>query len=357
MMPVPNDLTAEEERMFVEHGVQPAGPGMEPTGESNQPVAEPSPHGDRAAPARDEHGRFAPTEPTPVAQPAAADPNAATDPNAPAHPMQPVPPTGFVPHAALHAERTKAQDLARQNAMLIARTNAILAQRQPEAEALPDLATDPVAYVQAIGDRQAQFMEQQREQRHEQQIHSAIEMDEQNFRNYTPDYDAASDHYVQSRAQELLHFHSPQEAQQIMLHEAREMAKQAWQRGIPAAQMVYQMAQARGYRAGQAQTAPLSQQMTPPAVATPFAGLQPAQMPYAQPVSAPVAQPGQITAAQQVAAIRQGQGAARSLSVGAGSAGAAALNAEALLAMSDDEFEQHFGFGNKGANARFAAIG
>lgn len=367
-MPVPNDLTPEEEAMFGNHGVEPAGAGAEPTGESNQPVTEQpaTPHGDRQP--RAANGQFAPATQEQPQEQQPADPNAPTDPNAaPADPNAPPadpnapgqPPQGFVPHAAMHAERLRANQLAQQNAQLVARTNAILmARQQQQPEPLPDLNTDPVGYVQALGERQEQFFRQQQEDQQNQQIDSAINQDEQTFRSYTPDYDQASDHYVQSRAQELLHFYSPQQAQQIMLQEARQMAQEAWQRGIPAAQMVYQMAQARGYRPGTAAPQPQAQQMSPQG----FNNGQPAPVQPAQPGYAPVttaaapAQPG-ITPQQQVQAIRQGQGAARSLSTGAGSAAPAQLNAEALLAMSDEEFEQHFGLGTKGANARFANVG
>lgn len=371
-MPVPNDLTPEEEAMFGTHGVAPAGPGQEPTGEVNQPVIEQpaSPHGDRQPQPRAENGQFTSAQPDPNAAPQQpqgqqpqgqqpqgqepTDPNAPVDPNAQPQGQQAPPPPGFVPHQALHQERARAQELARQNAMLMARTNAILSRQQPQAEQLPDLNVDPVGYVQALGERMETFQQTQFEQQRDQQIHQAIEAEEANFRTIAPDYDQASDHYVNSRAQELLHFYPPQQAQQIMLQEARQMAQEAWQRGIPAAQMVYQMAQARGYRPG---TAPQPQQMMPQGVQPGQPATQQPQGQQFAPATPQQPQPQGATPQQQVQAIRQGQGAARSLSTGAGGAAPAQLNAEALLAMSDEEFEAHFGLGTKGANQRFANVG
>jgi hypothetical protein len=56
-----------------------------------------------------------------------------------------------------------------------------------------------------------------------------------------------------------------------------------------------------------------------------------------------------------VRAINNGQQASRSLS-GGGSGASQALNAEAILSMNDDEFEQYLALGKKGANERFAQI-
>jgi hypothetical protein len=79
----------------------------------------------------------------------------------------------------------------------------------------------------------------------------------------------------------------------------------------------------------------------------------PAQAPAAAPVAAPAISP-QAT----IATIQAGQQAGRSIGTTAGSASSTAeLNAAALLAMSDEEFEAHLQLGKKGANARFAALG
>jgi hypothetical protein len=58
-----------------------------------------------------------------------------------------------------------------------------------------------------------------------------------------------------------------------------------------------------------------------------------------------------------VRSIRDGQQQSRSMSGGRGGGGVQALNAAALLEMSDEEFEEHLALGKKGANQRFAAIG
>lgn len=334
-MPVPNDLTPEEEQAFIEHGVEPSGPGMEPTGEPNQPVQEPlvNPHQDRV---RDDSGRFT------------AKPEATAEPVVPAVPVAPVaeataggtppapapeaPPPGFVPIAALHEARMKERTVAQQMATLQARTNALLANRQQQVE-MPDLAKDPVAYVETLEARLAAFEASRNEEQQYRAIDNALDQDEQMFKMVTPDYHDASQHYVMSRGRELLLTNTPEQAQQIMLGEVRQIAQQAWQRGIPAAQMIYQYAESRGYvpnSGGQQQFQPA----TPAVPAAPAANAQ-----------------------SRVAAVAAGQQASRSLSGGTGGASVTELNATELLNMSDEEFEAHLKLGQKGANARFAGIG
>lgn len=334
-MPAPNDLTPEEEAEFANFGVAPAGPGKEPIieGEGDvqdqggeQPTAQPS-----AQPQRDEHGRF-----TAAGQPpaAAGEPPASGEPPAPAGDGGEQQPR-FVPHEALHAERVKAQNAIRQAQLLTTRMNAMLTSQQngqPEAAALPNLNDDPAGYILALEERLSRFESARQEETQTRQIDQSLEQDEQIFSQSVPDYDAASDHYVQSRARELLQFHTPERAQQILMQEARAIAQQSWQRGISAAQTVYSLAQARGYVPGNTAASPLNAPIPP------------------RPAGGPTPQ-------ERVAAVTNGQNASRSLSGGGGGAAPAQLNAEAVLNMSDEEFEQYIQLGSKGANQRFAAIG
>lgn len=349
-MPAEHDFTDEELQEFAQHGVTitqgaPAASANEP-----EPVPAAASEEPEAAHAegqpRLENGQFAPK---PEGQ-SAAEETAPADPNAPQGQQPGAPPPGFVPHQALHQERAQRQALTQQMATLQARTNAVLAARQQPDLQLPDLQEDPVGYVRGLEERLRQFEETQAIENHNRQVEQAIEAEEQTFRSYTPDYDQASAYYVQSRAQELLAFYTPQQAQQIMVQEARQMATEAWQRGVPAPQMVYTMAQARGYRPGMAaasSTPPVQPQGQQP---------QPQSVPTS-PVTIPAAQPGAPSAAAVVAAAQHGQQATRTLSGGSGAATAAQMNAEALLNMSDEEFEAYLKLGQKGANARFAAIG
>ena len=349
-MPVANDLTPEEEQMFSQHGVAPAGPGMEPNGEPSQPApaapaAEPAPAAPAAAPAqpRDAKGQFAPKTQQEQEAAAAAGQQPGTPPAAPE-----APPT-MVPHAALHEARERERQARQQLAALQARTNAILAANAQRAATttpqMPNIEEDPVGYMQALEKRLNDFEATRQRDTAYREIDMALEQDEQMFASYTPDYEQASDYYVQSRARELLALHSPEQAQNILLAETRQLAQEAWRRGMPAAQMVYQLAQARGYAGPQAQP------VVPPAAPAP--AVPQAQQPTLQ---TNFAQP--LTAQQQVAAAQMAAQQSKSLSVAnsSGTSPADALNANDLLNMSDEEFERYLALGTKGANARFAAI-
>lgn len=324
-MPSPNDLTPEEEAEFTAMGVAPAGPGMEPTGETSPPAAPEAPA--EAAPARERDpatGRFTAT---PEETAAGVDPNAPPNPAAAA-------PEGYVPHAALHAERMKTTEALRNFNLLQSRTNAILAAQRPAVPDLPDINTDPVGYVTQLGERYAETELSRQETEHNRRIDDAFTADEQTFSRYTPDYDQASNHFLQSRANELMAMGAtPEQVRDTLFAEVRQIAGQAWQAGVPAAQRIYQLAQARGYAA-------------PAPGAAPVAGAQPAAAPAAQPAPAAV-----------LATVRAQNGASRSLSTASGGAAAQELNAEALLALSDEEFEKVLRLGEKGANARFAGVG
>lgn len=345
-MPATHDLTDDELKEFEQHGVT-ITQGLPAATANEEP--EPAQQTENNEQPRDPAtGQFLPAQTTEGQQtPAPAE---GTEPAPQTTEGQQTPPPGFVPHAAMHAERVRAQQATQQLALLQARTNALLAARQQPEHELPDLSTDPVGYVRGLEERIRQFEETQAAEAHNRQIDQAIEMEENTFRNLTPDYDQASEYYVQSRAQELLAFYTPHQAQQIMMAEARQMATEAWQRGVPAPQMVYTLAQARGYRSGAAVTPQL-------AVNTGLQG-QPAQNPLESAGGAPsAAQTGTPSPAAVVAAAAQGQQVTRTLSGGSGAATTTTLNAEALLNMSDEEFEQYLKLGTKGANARFAAIG
>jgi hypothetical protein len=202
---------------------------------------------------------------------------------------------------------------------------------QQGQEPLPDINTDPAGYILALERRLSAFEGERAQEAEHRNVDAALEQDEAIFAAQVPDYPEASDYFVRSRAQELLQFYPPDQAKQIMTEEARAIANQAWQRGISAGQVIYQLAQARGYSPGL----------------------------VAQPANTPPPRPnGGVQPQAAVRAIQQGQAASRSLSGGGGGqASTEELNAQALLAMSDDEFEQYLKLGTKGANERFAQIG
>lgn len=335
-MAVENELTPEEQAEFAAMGATDLGQGGDPIPEDQMAAPaedEPSQSGDRP---RDATGKFAPKPKegeaaAPGAAPAEGDPN----PN-----LAAAAPQGFVPHAALHAERTERARLAQQFQMLSNRMNMMLERQTPAPETPPSMTEDPVAYLEWLQGRVDQVQNNYREQNEFRQIDMSISQDEELFKMQVPDYDQASEHYVASRAQELSHFYPPQEVQNMLMQEVRQMAQIARQRGTSVAQLIYGSAQARGFRSGQFQEQGRQQ---------PSPQLQNGQL------APPAPQPAPNGSQQRLAAVKTGIQATRSLGTG-GAAPAAQLNAEAILGMSDEEFEASLALGTKGADDRFRAL-
>lgn len=231
-----------------------------------------------------------------------------------------------VPHEALHAERERrkrieqelaAERAARQReAERISRIEEMLRPKPEAPKPLPPIADDPIAHIAHIGQTTEQLREmfaRQQEQAQQAQelqiVHQTLEQAEQSFRSSAPDYDAAADHLYQSRQAELRYLGVP-EAQigQMISAEIYQVAQTALRSGRNPAEVFYETAKARGYRAGGGQATPAQQQ-------------------------APV-----VDAAAKVAAINAGQAAAKSLGAAPGAAPAADLSIRALLELSDDEF-------------------
>lgn len=359
-MPAINDLTPEEEALFAQHGVPSSGQGGEPISQGQEEIVE-TPEQQGVEQGVDQGGQIQQTdqqgEPAPgeVGSRRRADgtfKNAAEleadrvaleqaqtsqgQGGQQAQGQQQQSPQ-MVPLAALHEARQRSAQLTQQLQTAIARMNALVASNQglSQEEEMPDITTDPAGFVMALDQRLRAFEEARREEQQYRQIDNALEQDEILFSQTQSDYEQASDYYIQSRARELAAFHQPQDIQRILVAEARSIAQNAWQRGMSPAQMVYGLAQARGYAfAPQQQSS-----VTPP--------IQQQNQPRS---NGPTPQ-------DIVSSITNGQRASRSLSGGAGTASTGQLNAEALLQMSDEEFEAHLQLGKKGADARFAAIG
>lgn len=335
-MPFGNDLTPEEEAEFTAQGVTSLPPRDEIgrfTSAAEPAPAEPVVEVVVEAPA-------VPAVPTPPAPAAPVTPEApAATPEAPASEAA-APPPGFVPHAALHQERIRAQQAIQQSATVLARANAILNRVRGEpATPMPDMQADPVAYLTALEERVGQAEQVRQQETQTNQIDTLLTQDENTFALLQPDYEQASEHYLRSRVTELEAIGATREEIQLALtQEARAIAQQSWQRGVPAAKTIYTLAQARGYQTPQPTADPVPQ----PAVPTP----QPA------PTPAPVS----VAPSATIAAIQAGQAAGRSLSGAAGGGAAAIPNAEALASMTDEEFEAALGIGQRGANSRFQSI-
>lgn len=351
MPPELDIFTPEELALFADNGT--------PMDSNAPPVIMPPPEPEPAAPA-------APVAPEPVVEqaprePAAAATLAAPEPVDPAAPIDPAAPAApapvsMVPHAALHAERAARAELARQNNILTTRMNTILAQQEAanpmrdQLPPLPDLATDPVGYMQALGERQ-QLIEQTRQQQvYEAQLDGRIEQDEESFKATRPDYEQAAGHYVRSRGAELMNYYPPEQIQKIMTEEIRAIAQESWKRGTSAGEMIYRSAMARGYTPGTQPPAPQPGLTAPPA----FTGLPPLP-----PLPAASAQPSaaqQPSAAAILASVAAGQTANRSLSSATGATPARGFTAEDILKLSDADFEKLFPAGTEAANAKFRSV-
>jgi hypothetical protein len=258
-MPVPNDLTAEEEKLFGEHGVTSAGPGSEPVLDDQQSGEQQ--HGDRTQQQqqqpRDAEGKFVRNDEQQdqqqsqqqsgdQSQQRGGEQQGGDDQGQPK----------MVPHAALHAERLRVAEVSRRASLAEARLNALLTKQRGEEglPEMPSLEENPAEYVLALEKRLGQFEQGYRQEQETRQIDTAITHDEDLFKGTVQDYDAASDYYVQSRARELLQFYAPDEARELMLKEARSIARESWSRGRSAAETVYNLAMARGYNPNAPQT-------------------------------------------------------------------------------------------------------
>jgi hypothetical protein len=143
------------------------------------------------------------------------------------------------------------------------------------------------------------------EQVERQHLGAALSASESEFRQTKPDYDAAVAHVVNARAQELrLYGLNDVEVQQTLQQEVLDITRAAIQQQRSPAEVAYELAQLRGYRAEAGQ-----------------AGQQ-----------------GQGAAAAQVAGVAAARASSRSLGQAAGAAPAQDLNAQTVAAMTDEEF-------------------
>jgi hypothetical protein len=125
------------------------------------------------------------------------------------------------------------------------------------------------------------------------------------FEKTTPDFKSAYDFLLNSRAAELraIGYDTPQTLHQALIADEFAIAQMAMERGKSPAQMLYDLANQRGYKK--------------PAAANPDTG----------------------AAAEKLATIERGQAAHKSLSNTGGSSGDQEMTAEALIAMPPAEFE------------------
>lgn len=262
-------------------------------------------------PARNEDGTFAAKQPEPVAD----DPDAPTE-GEPAKPRG----DGKVPQGALHAEREKRKGVevelakARETLDALAKMREQIASRQPEPMPAPD---DPAANdhlrqrLQQIEANQTRFGQQMDNQAIEQaetrQLGAVMQQSENNYRAVQPDYDNAVAHVIQARSNELsLYGLDPAAIQQTIGEEVMDIVRSAVAQNRDPAELGYQIALSRGYR--------------------PATGDQPQ-----------IQQQGGAQAT--LAALAAAKGQSKSLGQAGGGATPRALNAEAIAAMSGEEFD------------------
>lgn len=292
----------------------------------------------------------APAAASPAPEAAAAAPAAA--PAVEAHDIDPA--TGLkrvVDHGAFHAEREKRKaaearerEAQQKLATLAGRFDVLEAlARQAGAkpaqaaapDALPDVATDPVAHFQARAERAEKGLEDVNKWRQTQEANATAMNNvqqlqrialnhEAEFAKSTPDYQDAAAYVRNMRDQELQYmgYADPGVRAQIILQDALTIAAQSLNSRMNAAEVVYNIAKARGW-SGKAPAAP-------PAAAAPV----PAPV-----AAAPAAPAAPSPDAKKIATIAKGQEATQSLGQVNGAA-PAPNSVEALLKMSDKEFEE-----------------
>ncbi len=219
------------------------------------------------------------------------------------------PKPGFVPHAALHEERRRRQQLEAEVAEFRKFKEQIEAEKAKPA--IPDLAVDPVGHFAAKTGQSEQQLAELREQiarqeqeklqkTNEERFQLTVAGHERNFAKDTADYYDAMQYLRDHRAEmlKLYGVHDEGERVQILHREAMGLAWNALQTGENPAKRAYELARHLGYKA-------------------------------------------KPKAEEKIETLQRGAGAAKSLS-GKGGEGTGALSPEALLDMDDAEFDKHF---------------
>lgn len=248
----------------------------------------------------------------------------------------------FVPHAALHKERTRRQAVEAENLTMrekmaraeerLAVLNEVLMAtpadgEQPTAQRVqksveeelgpaPDPEKDIFEYVKwqqkkidlqekrfnEIANAQQAAQQAQQNQQQSQQFQQAYQNDAINFIQKQPDFPEAYKFIANSFATELKSMgYNDQQIQQRLMQEEAVLVSEAFQRNMSPAQVIYDRARARGYNPTQA------------------------------------AQQHQQNTQQKLETIQKGQRATASLSAAGGSSGEG-LTVEAIANMSEEDF-------------------
>jgi hypothetical protein len=249
-------------------------------------------------------------------------------------------------HQAMHEEREKRKGLQRQieqerieRARLEERTNLILQQLrgygqqpqpQPEAPKIPDPEEDVFGAVKHLMQQQQRteaeinaYKQQEIQQRQQveqvQYMTGALRHHEARAREQAPDYDDAMKYFAEVRAADLKAqgITDPQRINQIITNQDLQHIDYALRNRADPAALAYQRAMALGYR----KASPAAEQ--------------------------PRASDGKFASAD-LSRVAAGQAASKTLAGGGAREGGVVIDAKALAAMSEPEFEE---FRNKNPKA------
>jgi hypothetical protein len=216
--------------------------------------------------------------------------------------------------AALHEERSRRKDIDRQNRALqqemaelrgkfsvIERLNALPEKPLTVEEQIIGAVKNTSETVAQLQKRLEQREAQEQTARQQHALVSAYRNDAAQFESQNPDFKAAYNHLLQSRAQELvaLGYDNPQAIHDALLADEFAVAQSALMTQRSPAEIIYNLARQRGYAKGS----------------------------------------GGKGAAARLDTIERGQHANKSLSSTGGVSGDGDISAEALLKMPMDEFE------------------
>lgn len=189
------------------------------------------------------------------------------------------PQTRVAPIAALDEERSRRKELEEQVRLSQERVarmegafQAIMQrQQQPQqqAEQLPDFETQPADYLKAKLDRLEQatggmaFQQQQlvQAQRMQAEMMQATMRAEADFRAAKPDYPQALDYMRQATRKELEVLYGPANAEQALQMQESQFAAQQIASGRNPAEVIYNLAIARGWQPGQPAQDPNAQKL------------------------------------------------------------------------------------------------
>lgn len=222
----------------------------------------------------------------------------------------------LVPHQALHEQRERrkaaekrSRELEIENAKFRERFSIIeKLQGKDEPKGAPKPEEDIFGAFEHLSKNletvQKQLADGEAAKKHETQLNELVSHyrhDAAKFETANPDFKAAYNHLLQSRARELqaLGYDTPAELQKALQNEEMSIAMMAFEKGKSPAQVIYDLAKERGYKKADAKA----------------------------------------DGEAKLDAIERGAGLNKSLSSTSGASGDDEMTAERLLAMPNDEFE------------------